>query len=171
MAKSTTHYLSFDGVAAKKAYAVYVTVAKHNKCGGFIAYAGKVGDNRSGCNPVISRIGNHLSHNSIHSQIRNKLKHDPEHFSFMVFFTHFVAHPVLKLAGDGVAHVNEMERILKRKLAVAIPKLLVESFKDSALRKVKTEREKLIMKGDETRLQDLVRTVCRHADSDMPCRC
>lgn len=169
--KPTTHFLSFDGVAAKKAYAVYVTVAKHNKCGGFIAYAGKVGDNRSGCNPVISRIGNHLSHNAIHSQMRNKLKHDPEECSFTVFFTHFVAHPVLKLAGDGVAHINEMERVLKRKLKREIPDLLVDPFKDSALGKLKAERKKLIMKGDESRLEDLVLTVCRHADKDMPCRC
>jgi hypothetical protein len=37
-------------------------------------YVGKVGDNRKGRNPVISRIDNHFSFNRIHSQSRNKLK-------------------------------------------------------------------------------------------------
>ena len=55
-------------------------------------YVGKLGDNRIGCNPVISRIGNHFSYNKIHSQFRNKAFENNcnlNNCNFRVFFKLF----------------------------------------------------------------------------------
>src|ERR1700739_1933196 len=55
----------------KRKYSIYVVVATGAE--DIQLYVGKVGDNRDGCNPLISRCGNHFSYNKIHSQIRNKI--------------------------------------------------------------------------------------------------
>jgi hypothetical protein len=59
------------GHVAQRTWAAYVIVTVLLD-GSRKIYVGKVGDNRVGCNPVISRIGNHLSFNRIHAQLRNK---------------------------------------------------------------------------------------------------
>lgn len=94
----------------KRQYAVYVVVAKRRKQ--IMLYVGKTGDNRDGCNPVISRCGNHFSYNNLHSQIRNKI---PEHeeWRYTYIFDHFGEYR----AGASRRHlaveqINEMERWL-----------------------------------------------------------
>ena len=52
-------------------------------------YVGKTGDNRAGCNPVISRAGNHFSFNPLHSQMRNISPKDPTEYDFDYFTTIF----------------------------------------------------------------------------------
>lgn len=82
------HRLHIPGVATQRKYAVYVIVARHRTQNKTRFYIGKTGDNREGCNPIISRAGNHLSFNPIHSQSRNRLR-KPEDYDFDFFFTYF----------------------------------------------------------------------------------
>ena len=78
-----------SGHSTKRKWAVYMFIASpinNNKLKKI--YVGKVGDNRAGCNPVISRVGNHFSHNKIHSQIRNKIG-DTENYDYKYFLLPF----------------------------------------------------------------------------------
>jgi hypothetical protein len=61
------HTFRLHPEALKRKFAVYVVVVK--AVGHIELYVGKVGDNREGCNPLISRCGNHFSYTKIHSQI------------------------------------------------------------------------------------------------------
>jgi hypothetical protein len=72
--------------ALKRNFAVYVVVARGKR--GAHLYVGKTGDNREGCNPLVSRCGNHFSYNKIHSQIRNKIDAH-ENWSYTYVFDHF----------------------------------------------------------------------------------
>jgi len=72
--------------ALRRFFSVYVIKATRNTT--TYLYAGKTGDNREGCNPIISRGGNHFSYNNIHSQIRNKIANH-ESFNYKYYFDHF----------------------------------------------------------------------------------
>ena len=72
-------HFRIPGEATRREYAVYVMVAQHRETGDLYLYVGKTGDNKEGCNPVISRAGNHFSFNKVHSQMRNKFPSHPEH--------------------------------------------------------------------------------------------
>lgn len=102
----------------KRRFAIYVVVAKaaHNtKC-----YVGKTGDNNDGCNPVISRCGNHFSYNDIHSQVRNKLE-DHEEREYTYVFDHFDEYHLSK--SDRricIDRINEMERWLNEEIQAAL---------------------------------------------------
>ena len=101
--------------ALKREFLVYVVVATDGKT--FDLYVGKTGDNREGCNPLISRCGNHFSYNKVHSQIRNKLD-DHEEKEYTYIFNHFGAYiedseerkPLIDM-------INEMERFLNEEIA------------------------------------------------------
>ncbi len=69
-----TGSIEFDGIAALQKWAVYILILspKNGIKTKTLIYGGKVGDNFDGCNPVISRLGNYLSENKIHSQLKNK---------------------------------------------------------------------------------------------------
>ncbi len=97
--------------ATHREYAVYVMVARHRTTKTVKLYIGKTGDNREGCNPVISRAGNHLSFNPLHAQSRNHLG-DPEHYDFDFFFTSFCPYVRPSQSRRGIDLVNEMERRL-----------------------------------------------------------
>ncbi len=55
------YIFSLHQESLKRKFAVYVVVAKLND--DIKLYVGKTGDNREGCNPLISRCGNHFSYN------------------------------------------------------------------------------------------------------------
>jgi len=102
----------------KRKFAIYVVVAKAEKH--IDLYVGKVGDNREGCNPLISRCGNHFSYNHIHSQIRNKID-DHEARDYIYVFEHLDDYP------DGsddrryaIDRTNEMERWLNQEIQQVI---------------------------------------------------
>ena len=114
------HKFTLNRESLKRQFAVYVVIARgeHDTR----LYVGKTGDNREGCNPVISRCGNHFSYNKIHSQIRNKLP-DHEHREYTYVFDHFDEY------SDDTSHrrraverINEMERWLNE----AIQDLIAE---------------------------------------------
>jgi hypothetical protein len=95
--------LKISGDSTKREWAVYIFLATpKNKNESIKLYVGKVGDNRDGCNPVISRIGNHFSYNKIHSQIRNKIE-KPEEYDYEYFYCQF-----------GEYEENEKERFLSK---------------------------------------------------------
>lgn len=108
----------------KRKFAVYVVIAKSEK--NTKLYVGKTGDNNDGCNPIISRCGNHFSYNKTHSQVRNKLD-DHEHREYTYVFDHFDDYHDDKDARRAcVDRINEMERWLIEKMkALAASKINV----------------------------------------------
>jgi len=98
----------------KRKFSVYVTVASSER--DIKLYVGKTGDNREGCNPLISRCGNHFSYNKIHSQVRNKLP-DHEERDYIFIFDHFDDYSEEEdIRRNSIDRINEMERWLNEKL-------------------------------------------------------
>ena len=94
----------------KRRFSVYVVVAKGET--DIKLYVGKTGDNRKGCNPLISRCGNHFSYNKIHSQVRNNLT-DHEDREYTYIFDHFDEYSEdEKKRRIAIDRINEMERWL-----------------------------------------------------------
>jgi hypothetical protein len=102
----------------KRKFAVYVVVAQSND--DTKLYVGKTGDNNDGCNPLISRCGNHFSYNKIHSQVRNYLD-DHEDRDYTYIFDHFDDYPADSTARRTcIDNINEMERWLNEEVQKAI---------------------------------------------------
>jgi hypothetical protein len=98
----------------KRKFSVYVVIAKGEK--DVKLYVGKTGDNREGCNPLISRCGNHFSYNKIHSQVRNKLA-DHESRVYTYIFDHFDEYfDDEDKRRESINRINEMERWLNEKI-------------------------------------------------------
>ena len=116
-----------SGHSTRREWAVYIVVARRLGACEFFLYAGKTGDNRDGCNPVISRAGNHFSYNQIHSQVRNKVP-DTHLFDYEYFYVTFDAY-VSEGRKSKVDVVNEMERAVNRELQ----RRLQPSFSDCLL--------------------------------------
>jgi hypothetical protein len=109
----TVARLDIPGDATRRDYAVYVMVAVHRTTRETKLYVGKTGDNRKGCNPVISRAGNHFSFNKIHSQMRNHLQpNEPSEYDFAYFYTTFGEYVDPSETRERIDIVNEMERRL-----------------------------------------------------------
>lgn len=148
------------GEAARREYAVYVIVARHRKTKRFKLYVGKTGDNREGCNPLISRAGNHLSFNPIHAQSRKHLG-SPEEYNFDFFFTTFGPYIPPSQSRDGIELVNEMERLLNRMIRETFGDWMVNPLKFSSFvrRSIRETRRLLATPERITRLRQLVTTV------------
>jgi len=83
-------------------------------------YVGKTGDNREGCNPLISRCGNHFSYNRVHSQIRNKIE-DHENREYTYCFDHFDSYQSgIKANRVAIDRINEMERWLNQEIQALV---------------------------------------------------
>ena len=115
------HIFRLNPERLKRCFAVYVVIAKRHR--DIKLYIGKTGDNRDGCNPIISRCGNHFSYNKIHSQVRNKIP-DHEHREYTYIFDHFDEYreddQERRVAID---RINEMERWLNQEVQEAIIEL------------------------------------------------
>jgi hypothetical protein len=108
------HKFQLNNASLKREFAVYVVVIKSKK--DTKLYVGKTGDNREGCNPIISRCGNHFSYNNIHSQIRNKIK-DHEKWDYTYVFDHFGLYSNKRSENKKlVDEINEMERWLNSEI-------------------------------------------------------
>ena len=93
-------------------WAVYIIVACHQHTNHRNFYVGKVGDNRSTCNPLVSRIGAHFSQNKMHGLMRNRLA-DTTGYDYRVFYACLGAYGGA-LESNWKNKVNEMERQLNR---------------------------------------------------------
>jgi hypothetical protein len=109
---------TLDKESLKRKFAVYVVVARSSD--NTKLYVGKTGDNNDGCNPLISRCGNHFSCNKMHSQIRNYLD-DHEDRDYIYVFDHFDDYPENEAARrECIDKINEMERWLNEEIQRAI---------------------------------------------------
>lgn len=108
------HSFTLNSESLKREFAVYVVVASNLE--GIDLYVGKTGDNRDGCNPIISRCGNHFSYNKIHSQVRNKIT-DHEDKEYTYVFDHFGKYTAEEpQRRELVDQINEMERFLNQEI-------------------------------------------------------
>lgn len=105
------YQFNIPGHSTRREWAVYVIVASNDIDKRKFLYVGKVGDNNSGCNPMISRIGNHFSYNKIHSQIRNKIGEITTDFDYQVHYTTFGQYDI-NTHQTGRLKINEVERRL-----------------------------------------------------------
>ena len=119
----SVYRFTVPGHSTRREFAVYIVVAR--RAGGceFFLYVGKTGDNRAGCNPVISRAGNHFSYNEIHSQVRNKI---PDHqlYDYEYFYVTSATYDPENHKGE-VDVINEMERAANRELPSRLPPALI----------------------------------------------
>ncbi|HMI79003.1 MAG TPA: hypothetical protein VK484_09415 [Ferruginibacter sp.] len=88
MPSTQLYEFSIPGFVSQRQWCVYIIVGTHQVTRYRNVYVGKVGDNRDGCNSIITRIGNHLSHNKVHSQLRNKIGNTAD-FDYKVHFATF----------------------------------------------------------------------------------
>jgi len=153
----------------KREYAVYVVVVKAQD--GITLYVGKTGDNREGCNPIISRCGNHFSYNKIHSQIRNKIENH-ETCQYTYVFDHFGCYSeVEELRVESVNQINEMERWLNQEIQLMVRMrtncIVANPYKGSGLIK-KLEKEKRFSyrtTSNEKAIKGIVEAVARILES------
>jgi hypothetical protein len=112
------HSFEINPEALKRRFSVYVVVAQGD--GQSLLYIGKTGDNREGCNPLISRCGNHFSYNKIHSQVRNKIPaHEKWRYTYV--FDHFDQYcDDTAVRRSRIDRINEMERWLNISVQQAI---------------------------------------------------
>ncbi|MES2670370.1 MAG: hypothetical protein V4673_08160 [Pseudomonadota bacterium] len=158
-----------DGL--KRCFAVYVAIAK-KQAAETLLYVGKVGDNRAGCNPMISRCGNHFSYNDKHSQIRKKITdHEEREFTFV--FDHFEAFdPDEIVRKRSVDQINEIERQLNKSLQSTLQEESFGRLLNPFLDRVRVtpeerSRRKSLIVGSTTEKIDLiideVRAICTAA--------
>ena len=103
-------HLRIPGEVTRREYAVYIAVAHNRVTGNTRLYVGKTGDNREGCNPIISRLGNHFSFNKVHSQLRNHLSPPLDAYDYDVFYITFGGYRDPKESRCLIDITNEMER-------------------------------------------------------------
>lgn len=149
-----------SGHSTKRNWSVYLLVATpRNNKDKILLYVGKVGDNRAGCNPVISRVGNHFSYNKIHSQIRNAIP-DTENYDYEYFYCHFDKYEMGKdLWKTGRDKTNELERELNRIVQSKMDSKkykLINPFNGKSISKAETNRRaELINDAERAILEEL----------------
>lgn len=160
------YVFSLNQESLRRKFAVYVVVAKGTH--DIKLYVGKTGDNRSGCNPLISRCGNHFSYNQVHSQVRNKLA-DHEHRHYTYIFDHFDDYPDDETQRRKcIDRINEMERWLAeevQKIAISKQNLaLLNPYRAAAHVSVaeKGKRAAFRTKDCKAKIAALISEVKRH---------
>lgn len=141
----------------KRMFAIYVVVA--TKGSSKKVYVGKTGDNRKGCNPIISRIGNHFSYNNIHSQIRNKIE-DHESYAYTYYFDHFFEYDENDNS-QNIATINELERWCNQQVRDQIKGTSVVLLNEYKGKDVQNQ-EARIPPERGLKLAGIVREVCNH---------
>ncbi len=122
--------IKIPGSATKREWAIYIFVAiPINVSLERLVYVGKVGDNRDGCNPVISRVGNHLSYNNTHSQLRNKIKKIGEfkydEFNYEYYYIHLGEYNAAEYKNNHELRKTDLSRVnaLERGLNFEVKKI------------------------------------------------
>ncbi len=161
---------SLPGHATRREFVIYVVVAKNITSSDWKVYVGKTGDNRTGCNPVISRAGNHFSYNDIHNQVRSKLLPAlPHEFNFDYFYVTFDAYSTEdQQVRDKIDVINEMERATNVAIADALPvgmqDRLLNPFLGKAYVKVVERQRRAAFRTPErlAKIEALVNAVAQH---------
>jgi hypothetical protein len=160
------YQFAIPGFSTTREWSVYIIVAKNASSADKYLYVGKVGDNRDGCNPIISRIGNHLSLNKVHSQMRNKLTakgYSPSDFNYIICYATFGEYDQTKHNSDR-DRINEMERrlnqVLQEKLKLVAQQVSYELLnplggKYLPNKAERDRREKLLIEEDSNTLEKL----------------
>lgn len=163
----SVHSFVIPPEAVLREYSLYIVVSIPVKAGPICVYTGKTGDNRKGCNPVVSRAGNHFSYNKIHSQVRNKISEkvgtlSHEKYSHNYFFTHFRPYDEEEI-DSAVAEINELERYLLKQIKqtfTALPKIiLLNEYKG----KLKKRDEVYHTKQNMQKIRELLETAFKAA--------
>lgn len=111
-----SYQITLDKEALQRYLSVYCSIASKEKQ--INLYVGKTGDNREGCNPIISRIGNHFSYNKIHSQLRNKII-DHEKWRYKFIYDHIIKYSEIESDKHSqISLINEMERWLNEEIQI-----------------------------------------------------
>lgn len=147
------------GHVTRRDWAVYIVIVKGKKKQSIKLYVGKTGDNRDGCNPIISRIGNHLSFNKIHSQLRNKIE-DTINSEYRIVYYSFGAYETENRL-DKRQITNQAERELNSMLISAIknrPEFqIVNPFKGVGVtNKMRLERGCILSNKEKRKLNELI---------------
>ena len=166
----TIRYFDVPGHATRRSFSVYIAAAIPESGGTVELYVGKTGDNRDGCNPVISRAGNHFSHNKIHSQLRNKLAHDPSSYDFRYFYFSLAPYIVEEIARRGhIDAANEVERrvnTMLQELVEGVPRVkLLNPYKGVGyLSRAKKEiRSSLVGRPANLAIHELCQRAAKYA--------
>lgn len=149
MENQRIYEIEFSGHSTKREWAVYIIIVIDKKNDKRKLYVGKVGDNRDGCNPILSRIGNHFSLNRIHSQLRNKIS-DTEKFDYKVLYSIFGEYQK-----DNHSQVRKKINQLERKLNLLVQEKPSDNFEllnpykgIGVTKKVSLERNELITESE-----------------------
>jgi len=161
---------SVPGHATRREFAIYAVVAKNIATGVWKVYVGKTGDNRSGCNPVISRAGNHFSYNEIHSQVRSKLAPSmPHEFDFEYFYVTFDSYlSEDQYVRNKIDVINEMERTANIAIYNALPEhmrgRLLNPFRGAGHVKVQDRQRRAALRTPErqAKVQALAQAVAEY---------
>lgn len=121
-------HFHIPGDATRRRYGVYIMIARDRVTGHRSYYVGKTGDNRQGCNPIISRAGNHFSYNKMHSQIRNLIT-APEDSDFDFFYRTFSDYAWPLETRDSVDQINAFERHLNRRAQEVLGEALLNPYR------------------------------------------
>lgn len=136
----------------RREWAVYVIIATCKESNAKTLYVGKVGDNRAGCNPIISRIGNHFSHNKLHFQMRSKIV-NPTKFNYRILYTTYGEY-IEENHSDFRCKVNELERKLNTYIQENIRTseniTILNAYKGVGVSK-KKESERLVLLTEQER--------------------
>jgi len=159
------HTFKINSASLKREFAVYVVIACQPKKRKIQLYVGKTGDNREGCNPMISRCGNHFSYNKVHSQVRNKiLNHEKCEYSYV--FDHFSPYSEnIKQRKIQIDQINEMERWLRQEIELVAGKFkncqMENPFKGSAFvkKEERGRRAAFRTRNNETKIREIVEDV------------
>jgi hypothetical protein len=166
--KSTQVFeFSIPSFVTQRQWCVYLIVATNITSKTKEIYVGKVGDNREGCNPIISRIGNHFSHNTIHSQFRNQLEVTTD-FDYKIYFATFGQYIQSNKAEKD--KINQLERQLSILVETAVKNVTNINFKKPykgtgyLSKTVREYRNGLLTEDDKVVLQEMVsRFVKQHS--------
>ncbi len=159
----TVGRLDISGDATRRDYAVYIMVARHRITRDTMIYVGKTGDNREGCNPVISRAGNHFSFNKMHSQMRNHLQpNEPYEYDFSYFYTTFGEYVPPTETRERIDIINEMERRLNKLAQEQFGKIVNPYEGKNVSRKTQANRDALVTSERMEKLSELTDAVFEH---------
>lgn len=159
----TVGHFHIPGESTRRDYAVYLLVARHRDDGQVHVYVGKTGDNREGCNPVVSRAGNHFSFNKIHSQMRNHLPREPHKYDFDYFYSTFGEYIDPKETRERIDIINEMERQLNKLAQRHFPNLVMNPYSGNYVSRSNREKRAVLATNERVgQLMEVVETVKEH---------